>query len=106
MLAAAVVDSYPELDTVERIHAMADDGIRPGRILAALRATHCAIDYDQVVNILNERGNPHAPQEATDEEGIAESDFSGISDEEESKQAGEKTTPRRGRPSKKSAGSV
>lgn len=106
MLAAAVVDSYPELDTVERIYAMADDGIRPGRILAALRATHCAIDYDQVVSILNRRGTQNATTETTDEERTEAGVVAGISDEAESEQAGEKTSSRRGRPSKKPAASV
>jgi hypothetical protein len=106
MLAAAVVDSYPELDTVERIHAMSDDGIRPGRILAALRATHCAIDYDQVVTILNRRGTTYANTEAAHEEGTEASAEPGVSIEAEVEQPGQEATPRRGRPSKKSASGV
>ena len=87
MLAAAVIDSYPELDTVERIYAMADDGIRPGRILAALRATHCVLDYDQVIDVLNKRPK-HAKEEAADEEGVGEGALAGVSDEEESVESG------------------
>jgi hypothetical protein len=95
MLAAAVIDSYPELDTVERIYAMADDGIRPGRILAALRATHCVVDYDQVVRILNSRPKHDASQEATDEEGTGEVAFAGVSDEAEGEQSRTKKNRKR-----------
>jgi hypothetical protein len=96
---AATMETYPELETNERVWSMSDDGWGVGRIAAGLRAHGVGVSYEDVLRYLSQK--PEVVVEPRKQEAEAEAE-GGQAEAPPQLKAGQT----RGRPPRKAAAST
>jgi hypothetical protein len=96
---AATMETYPELETNERVWSMSDDGWGVGRIAAGLRAHGVGVSYEDVLRYLSQKPEVVVEPRKQDSEAEAEG---GQAEAPPQLKAGQT----RGRPPRKAAAST